>query len=172
MCFIESTDKLAKDCIKHRTVEANNLDSQTGERPIPSLEFKDSPMQDILKNVPSLYPEDKFFSHVVKNPEHYNKFEVCKGILWTQNHKGEHVICIPKGTAGGKTLRGSLLDACHRTLGHLGPHKTLAYVRHWFWWPWETIGMDFAGPYPEIKGFNYILLIICHMMGMVHVIPT
>jgi len=39
-------------------------------------------------------------------------------------------------------------------------------------WPWESVGMDFAGPYPEIKGFNYILLIVCHMMGMVHVIPT
>jgi hypothetical protein len=211
MCFVESVDKLAKDRVEHRTVEADNLDSKIGEKTIPSLDFKDSPVQDVLKNALKLYREDKFFSHIVENPERYNKFELHKGILWTRNRQGERVICIPKGTVGGKTLRGSLLDACHRTLGHLGPHKTLEYVRRWFWWPliakdvedfckscgpcqaskpsrerppgwvhtmpvpgrpWESVGMDFSGPYPEIKGFNYILLVICRMTGMVHVIPT
>ena len=211
MCFVESPDKLAKDRVEHRTVEANNLDSQTGEKTIPGLEFKDSSMQDVLKNTPKLYPEDKFLSNIVENPECYNKFELRKGILWTRNRQGEHVLCIPKGTVEGKTLRGSLLDACHRTLGHLGSHKTLEYVRRWFWWPliakdvedfckscgpcqaskpsrerplgwvhtmpipgrpWESVGMDFSGPYPEIKGFNYILLVICCMTGMVHIIPT
>ena len=168
-------------------------------------------MQDVLKNAPKLYPEDKFLSHIVKNPECYNKFELHKGILWTWNCQGECVICIPKGMVEGKMLRGSLLDACHRTLGHLGPQKMLEYVRRWFWrpliakdvedfykscgpcqaskpsrerplgWvhtmpipgrPWESVGMDFSGPYPEIKGFNYILLVICCMTGMVHIIPT
>jgi hypothetical protein len=38
--------------------------------------------------------------------------------------------------------------------------------------PWKSIGMDFSGPYPKIKGFNYILLVICRMMNMVHLIPT
>ena len=32
--------------------------------------------------------------------------------------------------------------------------------------------MDFSGPYPEVKGFNYILLVICRMTNMVHIIPT
>ena len=73
----------AKDRVEHRTVKANNLDSQTGEKTIPSLKFKDSSMQDVLKNAPKLYPEDKFLSHIVKNPECYNKFELHKGILWT-----------------------------------------------------------------------------------------
>ena len=38
--------------------------------------------------------------------------------------------------------------------------------------PWESIGMDFSGPYPEVKGFNYVLLVICRMTCMVHIIPT
>jgi hypothetical protein len=38
--------------------------------------------------------------------------------------------------------------------------------------PWESIGMDFTGPFVEVGGFNYILLIICRMTGMVHLIPT
>jgi transposase InsO family protein len=38
--------------------------------------------------------------------------------------------------------------------------------------PWESIGMDFTGPFVKVGGFNYILLIICRMTGMVHLIPT
>ena len=32
--------------------------------------------------------------------------------------------------------------------------------------------MDFAGPFVEIEGLNYILLVICRLTGMVHLIPT
>jgi hypothetical protein len=38
--------------------------------------------------------------------------------------------------------------------------------------PWESIGMDFTGPFVEVGGYNYILLVICRMTGMVHLIPT
>jgi hypothetical protein len=36
--------------------------------------------------------------------------------------------------------------------------------------PWESIGMDFAGPFIEVEGYDYILLVICRMTGMVHLI--
>jgi len=38
--------------------------------------------------------------------------------------------------------------------------------------PWQSIGMDFTGPFVEVEGFNYILLVICRLTGMVHLIPT
>ena len=38
--------------------------------------------------------------------------------------------------------------------------------------PWKSIGMDFSGPYPEVQGYNYILVVICQMTNMVHLIPT
>jgi transposase InsO family protein len=38
--------------------------------------------------------------------------------------------------------------------------------------PWESIGMDFTGPFVEVGGYNYILLVICRMTVMVHLIPT
>jgi transposase InsO family protein len=38
--------------------------------------------------------------------------------------------------------------------------------------PWESIGMDFTGPFVEVGGFDYVLLIVCRMTGMVHLIPT
>jgi hypothetical protein len=38
--------------------------------------------------------------------------------------------------------------------------------------PWDSIGMDFIGPFPEAKGFNYLWVIICRMTSMVHLIPV
>src|SRR5262249_31688570 len=38
--------------------------------------------------------------------------------------------------------------------------------------PWESIGMDFIGPFPKSKGKDYLLLVICRLTSMVHLIPT
>jgi hypothetical protein len=38
--------------------------------------------------------------------------------------------------------------------------------------PWESRGMDFIGPFPEVEGYNYLWVIICHMSSMVHLIPV
>jgi len=38
--------------------------------------------------------------------------------------------------------------------------------------PWESVGMDFTGPFVEVEGYDYILLIICRLTGMVHLVPT
>ena len=42
--------------------------------------------------------------------------------------------------------------------------------------PWEGIGMDFVGPFPESKSclgpFNMICTVICLLTGMVHIIPS
>ena len=38
--------------------------------------------------------------------------------------------------------------------------------------PWDSIGMDFIGPLPEINGYNYLWVVICRMTSMVHLIPV
>jgi hypothetical protein len=38
--------------------------------------------------------------------------------------------------------------------------------------PWDSIGMDFVGPFPESHGFNYLWVIMCRMTSMVHLIPV
>ena len=38
--------------------------------------------------------------------------------------------------------------------------------------PWDLIRMDFIGPFPETKGFNYLWVVICRMTIMVHLIPV
>jgi len=38
--------------------------------------------------------------------------------------------------------------------------------------PWQSISMDFIGPFPEIDGYNYLWVVICRMINMVHLIPV
>jgi len=36
--------------------------------------------------------------------------------------------------------------------------------------PWQSIGMDFIGPFPEVDSYNYLWVVICRMINMVHLI--
>jgi hypothetical protein len=38
--------------------------------------------------------------------------------------------------------------------------------------PWGSIGMDFIGPFPQSKGYDYLWVVICRMTSMVHLIPV
>ncbi len=37
---------------------------------------------------------------------------------------------------------------------------------------WQSIVMDFMGPFPECMGHDYLLVVICHLTSLVHLIPT
>jgi hypothetical protein len=37
---------------------------------------------------------------------------------------------------------------------------------------WQSIGMDFIGPFPEIDSYNYLWVVIYRMINMVHLIPV
>jgi hypothetical protein len=38
--------------------------------------------------------------------------------------------------------------------------------------PWQSIGMDFVGPFPECEGFDYLWVIICRLTNQVHLTPV
>ena len=38
--------------------------------------------------------------------------------------------------------------------------------------PWQSMSMDFVGPFPDCDGFDYLWVIVCRMTGMTHLIPT
>jgi hypothetical protein len=38
--------------------------------------------------------------------------------------------------------------------------------------PWDSIGMDFVGPFPESRGHNYLWVIICRMTSTVHLVTV
>src|SRR5580765_1343482 len=37
--------------------------------------------------------------------------------------------------------------------------------------PWDSIAMDFVGPFSESQGMNYLWVVLCRMTSMVHLIP-
>jgi transposase InsO family protein len=38
--------------------------------------------------------------------------------------------------------------------------------------PWGLIGMDFIGPFPKSKGYDYLWVVICRLTSMVHLTPV
>lgn len=42
--------------------------------------------------------------------------------------------------------------------------------------PWDSIGMDFVGPFPEVevdnRKYNYLWVVVCQLTSMVHLIPV
>lgn len=38
--------------------------------------------------------------------------------------------------------------------------------------PWDSIAMDFVGPFPISKQCDYLLVVICRLTSMVHLLPT
>jgi hypothetical protein len=109
--------------------------TETRDKPDPSLNFKDKALQVALRHLPDAYKNDKFFVEILKNNSHYKQFNIHKGLIWMMNHIEGQVVCVPDRLLKGKSLRGIILDTCHLTLGHAGVNKTLSYVQHWFWWP-------------------------------------
>ena len=37
--------------------------------------------------------------------------------------------------------------------------------------PWESVGIDFVGPFPESDGFDYLWVIICRLTNLCHLTP-
>ncbi|GBE87762.1 Transposon Ty3-G Gag-Pol polyprotein [Sparassis crispa] len=40
------------------------------------------------------------------------------------------------------------------------------------WFPWNSIAMDFVGPFPRSKGYDYLWVVICRLTSMVHLVPV
>ena len=38
--------------------------------------------------------------------------------------------------------------------------------------PWQSIGMDFIGPFPEHDNYSHIWVVICRLTSMIHAIPV
>jgi hypothetical protein len=37
--------------------------------------------------------------------------------------------------------------------------------------PWQSIAMDFVGPFPQCMGYDYLWVIICRLTNLVHLVP-
>ncbi|CAK5276903.1 unnamed protein product, partial [Mycena citricolor] len=115
------------------------------------------------------------------------------GLVYLRN-KDHVALCIPRIELDGRSVQEIVISEAHSILAHLGPRKTLDYLKEYVWWkdmvddvqafcetcitwrPWEAIGVDFVGPLPESKNrdgvFNSITVVICLLTGMVHLVPS
>ena len=62
-------------------------------------------------------------------------------------------------------------ETCSKARGNYEQPKGLLHPLPLAKRPWESIGMDFIGPFPEVDGYNYLWVVICRMTAMVHLIP-
>jgi hypothetical protein len=81
------------------------------------------------------YEQDKLFVKIVTQPDHYPKFQLWDGLLYSNNVQGVEVLMVPRTLYVKRSIPEVLIDEAHRVLGHLGANKTLEYIRQEFWWP-------------------------------------
>jgi hypothetical protein len=96
--------------------------------------------------LPPAYAADSLFAPVVKSLaeghlDEYPAFRLVDGVLFIEDSGGWRLV-VPKGRttdgddpASAPTFREALISFAHESLGHLGPAKTLSYLRRWFYWP-------------------------------------
>ena len=65
----------------------------------------------------------------------HSAFSFRDGLIYTTNHGGHEVLCIPWVINKDYSLTAIVIDQAHTILGHFGPQKTANYIRHWYWWP-------------------------------------
>ncbi|PBK60274.1 hypothetical protein ARMSODRAFT_855758, partial [Armillaria solidipes] len=80
------------------------------------------------------YKDDAFFKMIIDDPTANKSFHVKDDLIWMINSKGDHVLCIPKGTHEGQSIQEIVLNQAHEVLSHFGYQQTLEYARRWYWW--------------------------------------
>ena len=165
----------------------------------------------LQKAITTGYKTDPVLLKVWSSPEHHATFWLKDNLLYTNNHGGEEVLCVPQTKVKGDMIDTKVIAQAHQMLGHLGAQQTADYIHRWYWWPklgqevdkychscptcqviktdnqrplgllhslpiptqpWRLIAMDFMGPFPPSNEHNYMWVMLCRLMSMVHLIPV
>jgi hypothetical protein len=82
----------------------------------------------ILNEIKKGYFKDPLCSKILENVGHHKKFKIMDNLLYTYNHIGESVLCIPLIIQKKQRLTEVIIAQAHEVLGHLGPQKTVEYI--------------------------------------------
>ncbi|KAF9502213.1 hypothetical protein BDN71DRAFT_1375493, partial [Pleurotus eryngii] len=63
----------------------------------------------------------------------YKNFVYDDGLVYLVEG-GRNLLCIPDAIIAGRKAKEVVIDEGHSLLAHLGPKKTLAYLREFVWW--------------------------------------
>ncbi|OJT01589.1 Transposon Ty3-I Gag-Pol polyprotein [Trametes pubescens] len=82
----------------------------------------------------------------------------CQWFWWPKMHRDIERFCTSCST-------------CQMTKASNAPPACLLHSMPILLYLFQLIGMDFVGPFPDTRGFNYMLVVICWLTSMVHLIP-
>jgi hypothetical protein len=88
---------------------------------------------DLLAELQGKYELDPTFQTILKRPNDFRNFKV-EGHLIYLKELEKRVLCIPKALIQGRSAREIVISEAHSMLAHLGPNKTLDYLRDHVWW--------------------------------------
>jgi hypothetical protein len=97
------------------------------------------PSTDIYSLVVNRYKDDRFFGKIIDNPAAFKNFEVSNDRIFLRDN-GKRIPCVPDFMVGERHVREIIISHAHSILAHLGPSKTLTYLRENVWW--KTIADD------------------------------
>lgn len=80
------------------------------------------------------YVNDTTFAKILEEPKHFKNFKIHEGLIYLLD-KDRELLCIPdKAIVEGRTIREIVISEAHSLLAHLGPAKTVSYLRDHVWW--------------------------------------
>ena len=145
-----------REASEPRTLEAGELavhnepneDQPDDPTVLQLIEHENLPPGDVIvfnddelkKSIREGYSEDKLFSKVLENPDHFLTFHAEGDLITSYNHVGQEVICIPRTMHNRRRITEIVIDESHKCIGHFGSQKTIEYIRRWYWWP--TLAKD------------------------------
>jgi hypothetical protein len=130
-----NNDTMIRDAVSQSATNLRapdvNIDSDDEFLGIIGSKFNGINVMNVIRNN---YPEDPFFKCVLAAPNQFQNFKLQEKLLYLTDH-GCEVLCIPKKiTFKGRTLRELIISEAHSLLAHLGPMKTLTYLKDHVWW--------------------------------------
>ncbi len=79
---------------------------------------------------------------MISSPKEFKNFSIENGLIYLKEN-GITRLCIPNIIVQGRNAREIVITEAHSLLAHLGPAKTLSYLRSHVWW--KEIAADVTG---------------------------
>ena len=153
----------------------------------------------LTKAVKCAYWKDKLYSKVLEKPRAHTLFGYKDDLIFTKNLLKWDVLCVPRNAFHNRRrVIKIIIDHAHTIIGHFSQFKTTQDIEVFCIScgacaaakdansklrgllhslpipdrPWQSIGMDFLGPLPQLNNFDYLLVIIDRLTSQVHLVPT
>ena len=79
------------------------------------------------------YHEDSFFKQIVQEPSQFQNFHIKNGLIFCWESE-KYILYIPRILKNNRNTKEIVIKHAHSIRAHLGPWKTLTYLREQVWW--------------------------------------